>query len=352
MNSFIKEGVLFAIDALLTPDNCSEFIFPTGNGLECKNSVGREGMRCLCYAFDTRQSGSTSDSRTCNVDKNSIHNLAEHIKMKYFPAELNSSQSLVTDVLQDLRNASMAISDLLNSCANEGATDDQKEEELSNIMREAVLQLCGNEPISTFELIESGIIKALLNYLTNGQYLSPCALANLAHGYAVQKRFETFARMSLSSADPVSNDLPLSLLVRKLQCALSTVETFPVIGGYAPRQRGSYAAVPSGCCTMYPCLRVHFVRGEQETCLVDYSADAVTVDPFCLVGEIEHYLRPKVNQKRVEPSEANVQASDQGKSVPTQASVDAASLPGKSMELEGSESMCTISPNLQVSLLH
>lgn len=348
MKPFIKEGVLFAIDALLMPDNCSQFTFPSSNGLQRKNSVGREVMRCLCYAFDTRQSGSTSDSRTCKVDKNSIHNLAEHIKMKYFPAELNSSQSLVTDVLQDLRKASMAIADLLKSCSSEGALDDQKEEELSNKMHEVILQLCGNEPISTFELIESGIIKALLNYLTNGRYLSDsCALDGRPHGYAVQKRFETFARISLSSADPVSNDLPLSLLVRKLQCALSTVEMFPVVGGYAPRQRGSYAAVPHGRCTMYPCLRVRFVREEEETCLGDYCADAMTVDPFCLVGEIERCLRPKVSQKKVEPSEASGQASDQGKSIPIQVSVDAASLLGKSMELEGSESMCTISPNLQ-----
>lgn len=77
MRSFVKEGVLFAIDALLMPENCSQFTSLVINDAQSKKSAGRVVTRCLCYAFDTRQSGSTSDSETCKVDKNSIHNLAE-----------------------------------------------------------------------------------------------------------------------------------------------------------------------------------------------------------------------------------------------------------------------------------
>lgn len=346
MKSFVKEGVLFAIDVLISPDGCSQFTFHPINGFRSKSSSGKEVTRCLCYAYSPRHSGSSSESKACKVGKDSVQNLAQHIKTNYFPIELNNSQSVVTDVLENLRNASAAITDLLNVCPRM-EVGGQNEEKLCTILHQVIVQLSGNEPISTFELMESGIVRALLNYLANGQYSSSsCIPDDPTHDYGLHKRFETFATLSLSSPDPVSKDLPLSLLVRKLQSALSTMETFPVVGGYAPKQRGSYATIPSGRCTVYPCLRVHFIREEEEVCLSDYSVDVVTVDPFCPVEAVEQYLRAKVSQKKMKSLEP-VEASGQVKTAYIQVPVDATSLPCKIMELVGSGSMCTVSPDLQ-----
>ncbi|KMS95508.1 hypothetical protein BVRB_007490 [Beta vulgaris subsp. vulgaris] len=341
MPSFIKEGVLFAIDNLLMPDSCSQPTFPMINSNQSKKIAGREVMGCLCYTYHTGHSDSTLDSKSCKAKKDSVHSLAEHMKMKYFVIEPHSSQSMVTDLLQDLRNASIAINDLLNTSPDTEASANS-EERLCSILDKVILQVGGSVPVSTFELIESGIIKALLNYLSNGQFLSSSYIHNdLSHAYGVQKRLEAFAKISLSSPDPASQDLPLLLLVRKLHSALLTVETLPVIAGFPTRQRGSYATVPGGRYTAYPCLKVRFVRGEEELCLGEYSKNAVSVEPFCPVQEIEQHLRSKVGQAKMESSEASIQATLEEKTKSIQVPLVAASLPDKSAEHLGSGSTCT-----------
>ncbi|XP_057535729.1 E3 ubiquitin-protein ligase UPL4 isoform X2 [Amaranthus tricolor] len=303
MPAFVKEGVLFAIDNLLIPDNSLQTTFPLLNSTQNNKAAESKVMRCLCYTYCTRDPKPMLDSDLCKANKDSIHSLAEEIKMKYFSVESNGSESMVTDLLQDLRNDSLIINDLVKiSPALE--TDAQSEERLRSVLEKVILQLGGDAPISTFELIESGIIKALLNYLSNGQFLSSSNIPNdPSHVYVVQKRFEAFARISLSSHDSGSQDLPLSSLVKKLQIALSTVESFPIMAGYSTRNRVSYAAIPNDCPILYPCVRVRFVRGENDVCLFDYSKDAISVDPFCLVEEIEQFLRPKVKKTKVELSD-------------------------------------------------
>lgn len=333
------------VDNLLLPDSCSQKTLPMISSSQSKKIAGKEVKGCLCYAYHTKQLHSTVDSETCKVDKDSVHSLAEHLKMKFFSVEAHSAQSMVTDLLKDLRNASSTINDLLN-ISLEREAGGQSEERLCSILDKVMHQLCGNVPVSTFELIESGIIKALLNYLSDGHYLSSsCIPDDLSHAYGVQKRFEAFARMSLSSPDPTSQDLPLSFLVRKLHNALSTVETMPVMAGYATRQRSAYATVPSGRSTMYPCLKVRFVKGEEELCLGDYLKDAVSVDPFCLVEEIEQYLRPKVIQTTKQSLEVSTQVSLEAKPKSGQVPLDAASS-GKSVEHLGSGSTCFGTPDI------
>uniref|UniRef100_A0A803N3D8 HECT-type E3 ubiquitin transferase n=1 Tax=Chenopodium quinoa TaxID=63459 RepID=A0A803N3D8_CHEQI len=344
---FIKEGVLFAIDNLLMPDSCSQQTFPMTGSSQSKKIAVKEVVGCLCCFYHTRKSQSTIDSEKCKANKESVISLAEHLKTNYFSVELHSSQSIVTDLLEDLRNASHTMNDFLNISLDREAAS-QREERLCSILDKVILQLGGNVPVSTFELIESGIIKALLNYLSNGQFLSSSYVSDdLTQAYGVQKRFEAFARMSLSSPDSTSRNLPLSLIVRKLHSALSTVETMTVMTGYATKQRGSYATVPNGRSTTYPSLKVRFVRGEEELCLGDYLKDAVTVDPFCLVEEIEQYLQPKVGQTRKESSEAGTQASLEAKTDSNQAPLGAASHSCKGVKHLGSGSTCTVTPDLQ-----
>lgn len=346
MHAFVKEGVLFAIDNLLMPDSCAQPSFPMSCSSQHKKIAGKEVAGCFCYAFHNKHLKSAPDSETCKVNQDSVHSLAEHVKSKYFAVELHGSQSMVTDLLQDLKNASVAINDLLTVFPTMGAVE--TEERLCSILDKIILQLGGNVPVSTFELIESGIMKALLNYLSNGHFLSGSYIPNdVTHASGVQKRFEAFARLCLSSPDSASLDLPLSLLVRKLHSALSTVENFPVVAGIAIKQRGSYATVPNGRSTIYPCLKVRFVRGEEELCLGDHVKDAVTVDPFCLVEEIEQYLLPKVAQTKMGSSEARTQAFLGAKPTADQVQLDASSLPVKNVEPQGSGSTCTVSPDMQ-----
>ncbi|KAJ6913753.1 E3 ubiquitin-protein ligase UPL4 isoform X1 [Populus alba x Populus x berolinensis] len=292
VNSFIKEGVFFAIDALLVSEKCSQLMFPVCNGIQLPfdaslKSSSKVVMRCLCYAFDTGQSLSTTETGTCKLEKDSVQNLAKHIRTSCFASELCNSEKGLTDILQKLRALSAELSDLMNMPGNIGSCT-QDEEKCYCVLRQIIEKLDGREPVSTFEFIESGIVKILVNYLSNGKYLREKVepQGTLDDCDVIEKRFE------------------------KLQGALSSLENFPVILSHASKQRSSFAIIPTGHCTSYPCLRVRFVRGKGETCLCDYSEDVVTVDPLSSVDAIEGFLSPKVRIKGTDLIESAAQAME------------------------------------------
>lgn len=330
LNSFVKEGVFFAINALLTHENGTQSLFPVFGGiLPCSNSnqrsSGREVLRCLCYAFDTSVSSSSSESGTCKHDKDSVQNLAKSIRTKYFSSDLLDSEKGLTDILQNLKTLAAALNALMgmstsNDALGMSTSNDasaQNEEKFYCLLHQIMEKLNGNEPVSTFEFIESGIVKALVNYLSNGQYLRDhIELDSTSSSYVLEKRCEMLARLLLSSSDVPSQDLPLSILVRRLQSALSSLENFPVILSHGFKHRNSYATVPFGRCISHPSLRVRFVRGDGETTICDFSEDLVTVDPFCSLDDIEEYLWPKVGIVVAEDVGPSAQAMDQMKIQP------------------------------------
>ncbi|XVF07968.1 hypothetical protein REPUB_Repub06bG0184900 [Reevesia pubescens] len=314
LNSFIKEGVFFAIDALIMPEKCSQVMLPVFNGIQpsfdaSQKSSARDVQRCLCYAFDTVPSSSVPH---CKLDKDTVCNLAKHIKTNYFASELFDSEKGTSDILQNLRTFSAALSNLINMPVLND-TPAAHEEKFYSILHQIMLKLNGREPVSTFEFIESGIVKSLMHFLSNGLYLRD----NLEfsgiydHLLVLEKRFEVFAKLFMSYSDIPVEDLPLSVLIQKLQSALSSLENFPVVPSHGFKQRNSYATVPNGRCVMYPCFRVRFVRGEGETCLSDCPEDVLAVDPFSSSDAIEGYLWPKVFTKKTENGESDAEALEQ-----------------------------------------
>ncbi|KAL8152697.1 hypothetical protein V2J09_010457 [Rumex salicifolius] len=343
VTSFAKEGVLFAIDALLTPEKCSVFMFPSASGSSALSDYSLK--RCLCYAYDTDQCVSPSEPKACRIEKDSVEEVAKRVKEKYLAADFDSMGSAITDVLQNLRKASDELTSLAKA-SNVKEECTKNEEKLYSMLHQMMVEISGSEPISTFELIESGIVKALVNYLFGGLYeegnIKPSDI--FTNFDLVLKRFEAFARLSLFSFDLSIRDLPLPLLVRKLQTALSTVESFPVTLGNMASLRSSYASVPSGRAVPYPSLQVRFKREEEETKLADYSEEMVTVDPFCSVEAIKLYLWPKVAKTGTDRSNPPSPAHGLLFVAPGQvASRDDAVSPGP---LE-SDSVCATMPELQ-----
>ncbi|KAM0991086.1 hypothetical protein ACFX13_009640 [Malus domestica] len=360
LDSFIKEGVFFAIEALLTPDKCqlvtlekcSRLLFPVFSGSQIlldprQKSTSREVLRCLCYAFATDRSPSVSEKGSCMLEKDSVYNLAKHIRTKYFAQELYDPEKALTDVLQKLRKFSSAISDLNTSMNNDAL--DQHEEGFYSIMRQVMEKLGGVEPISTFEFIESGILRSLLTYLSNGQYLKQKGELSAGNSdiYSVEKRFEVFARLLFSPLDMITADLPMITLIRKLQNALSSLENFPVILSNVPKLRSSYATLPYGRRTTYPCFKVRFVKDKGETHLCDYREGVLTVDPFSSLHAIEEVLWPKVKAKRTSHIKSPTQVKDQSESLPDQSPSNASSSQGGSPHPMEPESMSTDLPELQ-----
>ncbi|CAI9293823.1 unnamed protein product [Lactuca saligna] len=65
MGPFVKEGVLFAINALIDPEKCSRFMFSMFNDIQLSNTsskkyAGKDVIHCLCFSFDDRLSRATN----------------------------------------------------------------------------------------------------------------------------------------------------------------------------------------------------------------------------------------------------------------------------------------------------
>ncbi|GMP50526.1 hypothetical protein CsSME_00017111 [Camellia sinensis var. sinensis] len=344
LNSFLKEGVFFAIDTLSTLEKGSQLMFPMFSGIQQSNDTrqncaARDAHKCLCYAFDTSQSAFASETGSCRLEKDSVHSLAKQIKTNYFDTKILNHEPGLTDILQKLRTLAAALTDLVNTSMSKDSP--RLHEEFYSILHQIMAQLNGRDPISTFEFIESGIVKALVNYLSNGQYLRENTelSGGFNHTCGVEKRFEVFGRLFLPSLDAPLEDFPLSILTQKLQTALSSLENFPVILSHSNKQRNSFATVPYGRCTSHPCLKVQFMRGEGETRLCDYS-DVLTVDPFSSLDAIERYLWPKVSKNRTEHGKsAATRALSRLESLPSQLPSDMSSPGGKIPDLMESDSM-------------
>ncbi|KAF7818581.1 E3 ubiquitin-protein ligase UPL4 [Senna tora] len=315
---FIKEGVFFAIDALLTTESSSQLACPVFSGVHLafdssQRSLSRD-LKCPCYAFSPNQPTTTSETGSCKLEKDSVISLAKHIKSKFLASELYDSEKGLTEILQNLRELSTALNDSSGwGTSTSNGSLALHEEKVDDILYQIMEKLTGKEQVSTFEFIESGIVKSLINYLSHGQYMKENRERRGVYDSIIEKRFEVLARVFLSFSEPLSGDTPLSYLIRNLQSALTSLEAFPVILSNGMKLRSSYVMVPNRCSIPYPCLKVRFVRDEGETCLDSYTEDILTVDPFSSIYAIEGYLRPKVigkstNHVRSSSSQAVYQA--------------------------------------------
>ncbi|CAI0471551.1 unnamed protein product [Linum tenue] len=343
LNSFIKEGVFFAIDALLTPEKSNGFQLPLEVG---QKTASRTTLKCLCYSLDTNESASTSEAGECKLEKDSVQNLARHIRTSYFTQELDDSDKGLTDILQNLRALAVALDELMNKAGSDCST--HGEERFYNLLHQIMGKLGGREPVSAFEFIESGIVRSLSSYLSNGlcfrEKMVPLADNDYCH---VVERFEVLARLFPLSTD-LNGGFTISVLIQKLQNALSSLENFPVILSHSFKQRNFYATVPHGRVTSHPCLRVRFKREEKEMCLRDYSEDAVSVDPFASLTAIQGFLLAKVRRKVRKRTQSAGQSVEPMEGVQLQIPLNATSVQGESSGMVESENMSADFPQASV----
>lgn len=326
----MKEGVLFAVDALLSPEKCSQFLFSDET---CQGSVPCAAIKCLCFASE---SPTGPEAKTCKIEKETLQNLARHIRTNYFATDSMNPDLGITNVLQKLKTLSSALTDLVHK-ASSSIAPLQEKEDLYPVLHQIMSELNGNGAVSTFEFIESGVVKSLVNYLSNGQYLGQKVDGDgsVDQLYIVEKRFALFGRLLLYNSVCPPEDSAFLALIKRLHSALSSVENFPVILSHASKLRNSYATVPYGRCTSYPCLKVHFVKGDGESSLGDYTEGVVNVDPFSPLETIEGYLWPKVSRRKSEKLKPPTLAIEEESS--SRSSQDASTSQGKSpgpMELD------------------
>lgn len=287
MGSFVKEGVLFAIDALIVPEKGSQFMISMFNDIQLSNNSSQK--QCLCYSFEICPS---SESRDCKLEKDCIQNIAKHIRTNYFDTNSSTSANGTTDILEKLKSLSAELASMM--------TDNTVEEEYDRVLHQIMSHLTGGDVISTFEFVESGITESLFDYLSSGECSRTNSDSNGLKGQPciAERRLKTFGRLFWSN-------FSLSEFISKLQSALSSVEDFPVVLNSVSKHRSSYATVPHRHCTTYPCLKVSFEKGEGELTLSDFSGDVQNIDPFSDFDAIEKFLWPKVcsnNDKDTSPA--------------------------------------------------
>ncbi|RZC76532.1 hypothetical protein C5167_000633 [Papaver somniferum] len=299
LNSFAKVGVVYAIDAILTLEKLTNSSNNQISSSSQQKSNVNDSVRCLCYNLNIGKPRS-SEIGKCKLEKDSIHTLAKQIKETYFAVESQTSEIGLTETLQNLRKYSATLNDMVNLSMSNNIWSGL-EENLFHTLGQIVMELSDGDSVSTFEFIESGIVKSLLNYFSNGQYLKGKVVEH--HGLSdyslvIMKRFATFASFSLSSTSVRWEGTPLAVLVRKLQAALSSLENFPVILNQISKPRAVHAAIPTKHATTHPCLRVRFVKEEGETDFCDDSLDTVNIEPFTSFDAIERYLWPQISARR------------------------------------------------------
>ncbi|EPS60004.1 hypothetical protein M569_14802, partial [Genlisea aurea] len=179
-------------------------------------------------------------------------------------------------------------------------------EETYALLKQIILEISKKDSVSAFEFVESNVVKALVNFLTNGSRLvGPEDRDFRNFVYVMEKRFEALGRLLLSCTDSSQEEFPFLTILRRLQNALTSLENYPVFSSSMIRQKNSYVVVPYGRCTSYLPLKVLFVKDEGEVTLRDYVEESVSVDPFVPLHEIKRYL-----WNRVGMDESKIMCSD------------------------------------------
>uniref|UniRef100_A0A1D1YN22 HECT-type E3 ubiquitin transferase n=1 Tax=Anthurium amnicola TaxID=1678845 RepID=A0A1D1YN22_9ARAE len=300
MGPFIKEGVVYAIDKLQLPENRTQVMAqPTLVPMTDSAQVAIQDIsKCFCHVFSPCHAPS-SQAETCGLGKETVLALAKQIRSTYFNTVLRESDLGFTDFLQKLKTLSGTLNENVERLPKNDCS--QNEEHLTHVLKQMMMELDGAEPMSTFEFIESGIVRSLAYYLSNGMYFEGQmdGSDSQSHFSIILKRFQTFASICLLKSGQNPDNMLLALLVRKLQNALSSFDQFPVVLSLGYKHRNVYADVPYGHSTKQPCLKVHFVS-EDESIVNGYSESVLAVESSSSLHAIEEFLRPKISTEHTE----------------------------------------------------
>lgn len=201
-----------------------------------------------------------------------------------------------------------------------------------------------------FARTPAGAIKSLYDFLTGADVPQPQAddpSAADERATAILRRIAALTRAGLTPAEGWPCNPPLVGLVRKLQAALSSVETFPVHYGRAapPSGTGSYrgggygsragsagsaasalnpGSLSSGLSLLTHPFKLRLCRHTSDGSLRDYSTNIVLIEPLATMSAIEEFLWPRVYRGTV----ANATAAQQQQATGPAATAQAPSGPG------------------------
>ncbi|KAF3544517.1 hypothetical protein DY000_02009066 [Brassica cretica] len=332
---FVREGVVHAVDQLVLVGK------PSANAsTDQENDCVPGSARSRRYR--RRSSNANSDGNQSEELKNSVsasigatHNsmesptasfmlretvssCAKAFKDKHFPSDGGEFDVGVTDDLLHLKNLCTKLTAGTNDHKVKGKGKSKvsgpclgdfsasKEEYLIGIISEILGELSKGHGVSTFEFIGSGVVAALLNYFSYGHFskekISEVDLPKLRQDGL--RRFKAFLEIALPSDGNEGKIPPMTVLIQKLQDALSSLERFPVVLSHPSRSLSGSARLSSGLSALAHPLKLRLCRAPGEKALRDYSSNIVLIDPLASIAAVEEFLWP-----RVQRSESGVKAA-------------------------------------------
>ncbi|KAL2537776.1 E3 ubiquitin-protein ligase [Forsythia ovata] len=329
---FVREGVVHAVDSLIIAGSTSTASLQPSSGEKDNDSIPGSSLRSRRYrrrggnltsdvnpAEDTKSSApgigsppNTIEIPTVNSSlRATVSASAKAFKDKYFPSDLEASETGVTDDLLRLKNLCAKLNAGIDdkktkSKGKSKASGSQlsdfsasKEEYMVEVIAEMLQELSRGDSVSTFEFIGSGAIASLLNYFTCGYFSKDSSSAELnlpkLRQHAI-RRCKSFVTVALPSGVDEKNGAPMSVLVQKLQDALSSLERFPVVLSHASRSSGGNAHLSSGLSALSQPFKLRLCRVQGEKSLRDYSSNVVLIDPLASLAAVEDFLWPRVQR--------------------------------------------------------
>ncbi|KAJ6840622.1 E3 ubiquitin-protein ligase UPL3 [Iris pallida] len=329
---FVREGVVHAVDALICTD--SSPAVPSQASSE-KDTDPLPGASSRSRRYRRRSGCLNADNSSLDESKNpvpgnsgspptsievptvnsslrvAVSTCAKAFKDKYFPADPGATEVGVTEDLLHLRNLSAKLNASVEDVKSKGKGKSKAsgahsfeispstEEHLNVVVTEMLAELSKGDGVSTFEFIGSGVVVGLLNYLSCGTFtkdrLSETNLSKLRH--LALKRYKSFIAIALPVGGDGRNGAPMTILVQKLQNALSSLERFPVVLSHSPRSYGGGSArLSSGLSALSQPFKLRLCRAQGEKSLRDYSSNIVLIDPLATLAAVEEFLWPRVQR--------------------------------------------------------
>ncbi|CAK9179977.1 unnamed protein product [Ilex paraguariensis] len=328
---FVREGVVHAVDALILARLPSTATSQPSSSEKDNDSIPGSSSRSRRH----RRRGGNSDLDVNSADdsKNpvpvigsppksiefptvnsslrvAVSACAKTFKDKYFPSDPGTSEAGVTDDLLHLKNLCMklnaGVDDQKTKSKGKGKASGGrfvdisacKEDNLVGVISEMLAELSKGDGVSTFEFIGSGVVAALLNYFSCGYFskerISEDNLTKLRQ--QAIRRYKSFVAVALPASVDKGNVAPMSVLVEKLQNALSSLERFPVVLSHTSRSSSGNARLSSGLGALSQPFKLRLCRASGEKSLRDYSSNVVLIDPLASLAAVEDFLWPRVQR--------------------------------------------------------
>jgi E3 ubiquitin-protein ligase TRIP12 len=342
---FVREGVVHAVESLICSESSNTL--PSQGPPQDKDNDSampsrsrrqrRRGGAVPAENSSLDESNSSNLGVACSTTNTSevpntslrfaVSDHAKSFKDRYFPTDSDSSDIGVTDDLLKLRALCAKFNTAIENAKTKAKGKSKAisadcfdisidvEEQLDEVISDMLAELSKVNGVSTFEFIRSGVVTALLDYLSCGTFgkekVSEGNLPQLRQ--QALRRYKSFISVALS-IDHERDETPMALLVQKLQSALSSLERFPVVLSQSSRIGIGGSRLTSGLSALAQPFKLRLSRAQGEKSLRDYSSNIVLIDPFASLAAVEEFLWPRVQRSEVasKPIVPSVNNSESG----------------------------------------